>query len=109
MKIRFDDPLFEAWTQRFLYTMSEGGCEIVEIKAPAGRTEQWQDQILAHVLRRDLEPVASWRACPGSGVRPRSECASLARPFVGMTMRRRDFIAAQDRSSSMLHRKRCRR
>jgi hypothetical protein len=49
MKIRFDDPLFEAWTQRFLYTMSEGGCEIVEITAPAGRTEQWQDQILAHV------------------------------------------------------------
>ena len=37
MKIQFDDPLFEAWTQRFLYTMSEGGCEIGEIKATAAR------------------------------------------------------------------------
>lgn len=37
MKIQFDDPLFEAWTQRFLFTMPEGGCEIGEIKATAAR------------------------------------------------------------------------
>ena len=37
MKIQFDDPLFEAWTQRFIFTMSEGGCEIGEIKATAAR------------------------------------------------------------------------
>jgi alpha-beta hydrolase superfamily lysophospholipase len=37
MKINFDDPLFEAWTQRFLFTMPEGGCEIGEIKATAAR------------------------------------------------------------------------
>jgi hypothetical protein len=37
MKIQFDDPLFEAWTQRFLFTMSEGSCEIGEIKATAAR------------------------------------------------------------------------
>lgn len=37
MKIQFDDPLFEAWTQRFLFTMPEGGCEIGEIKATAVR------------------------------------------------------------------------
>src|SRR5262249_32587729 len=40
MKIQFDDPLFEAWTQRFIFTMSEGGCEIGEIKATAARVPE---------------------------------------------------------------------
>ena len=37
MKIQFDHPLFEAFTQRFLFTMPEGGCEIGEIQATAAR------------------------------------------------------------------------
>ncbi len=46
MKIQFDDPFFESWTQRFLYTMHEGGCEIGEIKAtaahiPEGDRDAW--------------------------------------------------------------------
>jgi hypothetical protein len=35
MKIQFDDPLFEAWTQRPILTIAEGGAEIGEIKATA--------------------------------------------------------------------------
>jgi alpha-beta hydrolase superfamily lysophospholipase len=37
MKIQFDDPLFEAWTQRPILTIAEGGAEIGEIKATAAR------------------------------------------------------------------------
>jgi hypothetical protein len=35
MKIQFDDPLFEAWTQRPMLNIPEGGAEIGEIKATA--------------------------------------------------------------------------
>ena len=37
MKIQFDDPLFEAWTQRPMLNIPEGGAEIGEIKATAAR------------------------------------------------------------------------
>lgn len=37
MKIQFDDPLFEAWTQRPVLNIPEGGAEIGEIKATAAR------------------------------------------------------------------------
>ena len=37
MKVQFDDPLFEAWTQRPILTIAEGGAEIGEIKATAAR------------------------------------------------------------------------
>jgi hypothetical protein len=37
MKVQFDDPLFEAWTQRPMLNISEGGAEIGEIKATAAR------------------------------------------------------------------------
>src|SRR5262249_45637263 len=37
MKIQFDDPLFEAWTQRPILTIAEGGAEVGEIKATAAR------------------------------------------------------------------------
>ena len=37
MKIQFDDPLFEAWTQRPLLNIAEAGAEIGEIKATAAR------------------------------------------------------------------------
>src|SRR5918999_5767734 len=37
MKIQFDDPLFEAWTQRPMFTLAEGGAEVGEIQATAAR------------------------------------------------------------------------
>ncbi len=37
MKIQFDDPLFEAWTQRPTFTIADGGAEFGEIKATAAR------------------------------------------------------------------------
>ena len=37
MKIQFDDPLFEAWTQRPILNIPEGGAELGEIKATAAR------------------------------------------------------------------------
>src|SRR5262245_28818649 len=37
MKIQFDDPLFEAWTQRPMLNIAEAGAEIGEIKATAAR------------------------------------------------------------------------
>src|SRR5262249_45343818 len=40
MKIQFDDPLFEAWTQRPILTIAEGVAEIGEIKAPAARLRE---------------------------------------------------------------------
>jgi alpha-beta hydrolase superfamily lysophospholipase len=46
MKIEFDDPLFEAWAQRPIFTIPEGGAEIGEIKAtvaliPEGDRDRW--------------------------------------------------------------------
>jgi hypothetical protein len=37
MKIQFDDPLFEAWTQHPMFTLAEGGAELGEIKSTAAR------------------------------------------------------------------------
>src|SRR5215470_4255704 len=59
MKIQFDDPLFEAWTQRPILTIAEGGAEIGEIKATAAR-----------IPDGDRRPTV----CPGRGMR-RPWCA----------------------------------
>jgi hypothetical protein len=74
MKIQFDDPLFEAWTQRFLFTMPEGGCEIGEIKAtaariPEGNRDAWYREWTATADRLFAEAEAS--AAHGSRVSAR--------------------------------------
>jgi alpha-beta hydrolase superfamily lysophospholipase len=74
MKIQFDDPLFEAWTQRFLFTMPEGGCEIGEIKAtaariPEGDRDAWYREWTATADRLFAEAEA--RAAHGSRVSAR--------------------------------------
>ena len=74
MKIQFDDPLFEAWTQRFLFTMPEGGCEIGEIKAtaariPEGNRDAWYREWTATADRLFADAEAS--AAHGSRVSAR--------------------------------------
>jgi hypothetical protein len=67
MRIRFDDPLFEAWTQHFLFTMAEGGCEIGEIKATAERTCQSRIRPRSRSLRERRGAV---RSADGPGYDP---------------------------------------
>jgi hypothetical protein len=66
MKIQFEDPLFQAWTQRLLFTMPEGGCEIGEIKATASRIPEgdraaWYRELTATANRlfADAEACAA--------------------------------------------------
>jgi len=65
MKIQFDDPVFEAWTQRFLFTMPERGCEIGEIKTtaariPEGNRDAWYQEWTATADRLSAEAEACW-------------------------------------------------
>ena len=78
MKIQFDDPLFEAWTQRFLFTMAEGGCEIGEIKAaaariPEGNRDAWYREWTAIADRLFAEA----EACAAESARVSARCLYL--------------------------------
>src|SRR6516165_2251987 len=66
MKIQFDDPLFEAMTQRPILTIAEGGAEIGEIKAtvariPEGDRDAWYREwtVTADRLYAEAEECAA--------------------------------------------------
>ena len=71
MKIQFDDPLFEAWTQRPMLNIPEGGAEIGEIKATAARIPEGDRDAWYRDLDGDRRPAVR----PGRRLR-RARCAS---------------------------------
>jgi alpha-beta hydrolase superfamily lysophospholipase len=73
MKVQFDDPLFEAWTQRFIFTMPEGGCEIGEIKATAERIPEGDRDAWFHEWTATADRLfAEAEACAARNVSARS-------------------------------------
>ena len=61
MKIQFDDPLFEAWTQRPILTIAEGGAEIGEIKATAARIPKGDRDAWVSRMDGDRRPSCTRR------------------------------------------------
>jgi pimeloyl-ACP methyl ester carboxylesterase len=79
MKIQFDDALFEAWTQRYLFHIPEGGCELGEVKAtaariPEGDRDAWYREWTAIADRL----FAQAEACVAEGARV-SSCSLYLR------------------------------
>src|SRR5262245_18343758 len=75
MKIQFDDPLFEAWTQRPLLNIAEAGAEIGEIKAtaariPEGDRDAWNREWTASADRLYAEADD----CAARGARVSARC-----------------------------------
>jgi alpha-beta hydrolase superfamily lysophospholipase len=78
MKIQFDDALFEAWTQRYLFHIPEGGCELGEVKAtaariPEGDRDAWYREWTAIADRL----FAQAEACVAEGARVSSRSLYL--------------------------------